>query len=173
MDICWCPSALCGCRARGMEPVEPFERDQFSGSPIIVDPSWPKPLPVDKDTGRPWVTGEVGGTCVDSRDHVFTVNGAFQNGLVAPETVIAIPSPPVIEYDRHGNVVNAWGDPATLPNSIHGCFVDYQDNVWIAGNADGIAQKYTHDGKTLLLQIGNEGGLRWAERCLWQSGAKF
>lgn len=122
----------------------------------IVDPFWPKPLPVDQATGKPWVTGEVGGTCVDSRDHVFTVNRAFQNGLVAPETVIAVPSPPVIEYDRQGNVVNAWGNPAILPNSIHGCFVDHQDNVWIAGNGDGIVQKYTHDG-TLLLQIGTKG----------------
>ncbi len=122
----------------------------------VVDPFWPKPLPVDQATGKPWVTGEVGGTCVDSRDHVFTVNRAFQNGLVAPETVIAVPSPPVIEYDRQGNVVNAWGNPAILPNSIHGCFVDYQDNVWIAGNGDGIVQKYTHDG-SLLLQIGTKG----------------
>ena len=33
-----------------------------------VDPFWPKPLPDD------WVTGNVGGTCVDSNDHVFIVN---------------------------------------------------------------------------------------------------
>jgi DNA-binding beta-propeller fold protein YncE len=127
----------------------------------VVDPFWPKPLPVDPETGKPWVTGEVGATCVDSRDHVFTVNRAFQNGLVAPETVIAVPSPPVIEYDRHGNVVNAWGNPDIVPTGIHGCFVDYQDNVWIAGNGDGIVQKYTHDGKTLLLQIGTRGVCDW------------
>jgi DNA-binding beta-propeller fold protein YncE len=122
----------------------------------IVDPFWPKPLPNDPATGKPWVTGEVAGTCVDSRDHIFTVNRGYQNGLVAPETVIAVPSPPVVEYDRHGNVVNAWGEPAILPNTIHGCFVDYQDNVWVAGNGDGIVQKYTRDG-TLLLQIGTRG----------------
>src|SRR3546814_6519665 len=58
----------------------------------------------------------------------------------------------VIEYDPHGNVVNAWGDPAILPNGVHGCFVDYQDNVWIAGNGDGIVQKYSRKGE-LLLQI--------------------
>ena len=123
----------------------------------IVDPFWPKPLPSDPMSGKPWVTGEVGGTCVDSKDHVFTVNRAFQNGLISPETVIGVASPPVIEYDRDGNVVNAWGNAAILPNSIHGCFVDYQDNVWIAGNGDGIVQKYTHDGSTLLLQIGTKG----------------
>jgi DNA-binding beta-propeller fold protein YncE len=117
-----------------------------------VDPFWPKPLP-DK-----WVTGEVAGTCVDSQDHVFIVTRGFQpGGLVAPETVVAKASPPVIEFDTKGDVVNAWGNPAILPNGVHGCFVDYQDNVWIAGNGDGIVQKYTHDGSTLLLQIGTKG----------------
>ena len=44
------------------------------------------------------------------------------------------------------------------PNAqIHGCFVDYQDNIWIAGNGDGIVEKWTHDGKTQLLQIGTKG----------------
>src|SRR5215468_5400593 len=131
----------------------------------IVDPFWPKPLPSDPVSGKPWVTGEVGGTCVDSKDHVFTVNRGFQGNLVSPETVIAVPSPPVIEYDSDGNVVNAWPtDPAKqarLPTGIHGCFVDYQDNVWIAGNGDGIVQKYTHDGSTLLLQIGTKGMCDW------------
>ena len=32
-----------------------------------VDPYWPKPLP-DR-----WVTGEIGGVCVDSQDHIFVV----------------------------------------------------------------------------------------------------
>lgn len=126
----------------------------------VVDPFWPKPLPVDQATGKPWVTGEVAGTCIDSRDHIFTVNRGYNNGLVAPETVVAVPSPPVVEYDRHGNVVNAWGNPAILPNGIHGCFVDYQDNVWIAGNGDGIVQKYTRKGD-LLLQIGTRGMCDW------------
>ena len=122
----------------------------------VVDPFWPKPLPNDPETGKPWVTGEVAGSCVDSRDHIFTVNRGYNNGLVAPETVVAVPSPPVVEYDPHGNVVNAWGDAAILPNGVHGCFVDYQDNVWIAGNGDGIVQKYSRKGD-LLLQIGTRG----------------
>jgi NHL repeat-containing protein len=126
----------------------------------VVDPFWPKPLPNDPDTGKPWVTGEVAGSCVDSRDHIFTVNRGYNNGLVAPETVVAVPSPPVVEYDGHGNVVNAWGNAAILPNGVHGCFVDYQDNVWIAGNGDGIVQKYTRKGD-LLLQIGTRGMCDW------------
>jgi hypothetical protein len=137
-----------------------------------VDPFWPKPLPVDsahisKTTGKPkpWVTGEVGGTCIDSKNHVITVNRGFQTGgLISPDTVIATPSPPVVEYDGEGNVVNAWGDESknadgtnkVLPNGIHGCFVDFQDNVWIAGNGDGVVQKWSHDGNTLLLTIGEK-----------------
>jgi len=144
-----------------------------------VNPFWPKPLPDN------WVTGEVAGTCIDSNDHVFIVNRGFQTGgLVSPEGVAGQPvkskaSPPVIEFDRAGNVVNSWGSPALnvgpittpptpvqgtlppgtnrdLPNGIHGCFVDYQDNVWIGGNGDGVVQKYTHDG-VFLMQIGIKG----------------
>ena len=40
---------------------------------------------------------------------------------------------------------------------MHGCFVDHQDNVWIAGNGDAIVQKYSHNLGTLLLQIGEKG----------------
>src|SRR5712691_505639 len=146
-----------------------------------VDPFWPKPLTDN------WVTGEVGGTCIDSQDHVFIVTRGFQTGgLVSPEGVGGADtktgtlvgafkskaSPPVIEFDPAGNVVNSWGNPtlepagalgplgqsiagqnAVLPNGIHGCFVDYQDNVWIGGNGDGVVQKYSHHG-TFLLQIG-------------------
>jgi hypothetical protein len=119
-----------------------------------VDPFWPKPLP-DR-----WVTGEVAGTCLDSNDHLFTVNRGATGGppgnLTAKEALVGKPSPPVIEFDRAGNVVNAWGNLAVLPNGLHGCFVDYQNNVWIAGNGDGIIQKYSHSG-VLLMQIGVRG----------------
>ena len=116
---------------------------------FVVDPSWPRPLP------NRWVTGEVAGTCIDSKDHIFTVNR--RNLLDLQKTLGLTPAPPVIEFDGEGNVVNAWGDPAIMPNGVHGCFVDHEDNVWIAGNGDGIVQKYSHDGKTLLLQIGTKG----------------
>src|SRR5262252_10612553 len=130
-----------------------------------VDGNWPKTLPSAGDFGtplvlststgkpKPWVTGEVAGTCTDSRDHVFTVN---RGNLVAPEDVEAVSSPTVIEFNQAGNVVNAWNTTARQAQ-IHGCFVDYQDNIWIAGNGDGVVQKWSHDGKTLLLQIGTLG----------------
>jgi NHL repeat-containing protein len=147
----------------------PLQADPPKAPVFNVDPFWPKPLPHN------WVTGEVGGTCVDSQDHVFIVTRGFQTGgLVSPEGVAGRPekstaSPPAIEFDPEGNVVNSWGNPAivpagepnagqnaVLPNGIHGCFVDYRDNVWIAGNGDGVVQKYSHDGSTLLLTIGTK-----------------
>jgi hypothetical protein len=135
--------------------------------PVLkLDPNWPKlPLPSAGDFGtpiavstatgkpKPWITGEVAGTCVDSQDNVFTVN---RGNLVNNEPLKAVPSPTVVEYDPAGNVVAAWNTTA-VQAQIHGCFVDYQDNIWIAGNGDGIVQKWSHDGSTLLLQIGTKG----------------
>ena len=135
----------------------PFSRDllrgQVSSTSINfqVDPFWPRPLPND------WVTGNVGGTCVDANDHVFIVNRtADPNNLTAQEKEVGRPAPPVIEFDPEGNVVNFWGDPQVVPSGIHDCYFDYEGNLWIGGNTDAIAQKYSRDGK-LLLQIGTKG----------------
>ncbi len=134
-----------------------------------VDATWPKPLPAPKDSAgqtHQWITGDVGANCIDSRDHMIVVTRGFQRGgLQGTDGTQSIASPPVLEIDATGNLVNSWGDAtlapsgvaAVLPNSIHGCYVDYEDNVWIGGNGDGVAQKWSHDGKQLLLQIGEKG----------------
>jgi hypothetical protein len=163
---------------------QPVQAQSAAKPPLLaVDPLWPKPLP------NGWVLGQVGGTCIDSNDHVFIVTRGFQTGgLTSPEGVgganpntgalggayKTVAAPPVIEFDPAGNVVNSWGNPAlvpagtpppvgtvsvvgqnaVVPNGMHGCYVDYQNNVWIGGNSDGVIQKYTHDGSTMLLQIG-------------------
>ncbi len=118
-----------------------------------VDPFWPKPLPRDPETGRYWVTGEVAGNAFDSRDQLYTVN---RRNLIDTEQRNAAPSPAFLVYDPAGNVV-ASATPPVLPDGLHGCLVDHQDNVWIAGNADAIVQKYSHDLTALLLQIGEKG----------------
>ena len=134
-----------------------------------VDPFWPKPLPTTADAdglARQWVTGMVGASCIDSHDHVITVNRGFlPGGLLPQEGSQSVPSPPVILYDTDGNVAASWGDPAltpagaaaVLPHGIHGCATDEMDNIWIAGNSDGVVQKWTHDGSEMLLQIGTKG----------------
>jgi len=113
-----------------------------------VDPSWPKPLP------NMWVTGSVGGVCTDAQDHVFIVN---RRNLTDNDLDAAYQAPTVIEFDPQGNVANSWGDSNVLGSGRHGCYVDYENNVWIPSNQDGIVQKFTHDGSKLLLQIGTKG----------------
>ena len=113
-----------------------------------VDPSWPRPLP------NKWVTGAVSGVCTDAQDHVFIVN---RGNLTENELDSGRQAPPVIEFDPQGNVANSWGNREILPEGLHGCFVDYQGNVWLAGSDDTFVQKYSHDGSKLLLQIGQKG----------------
>jgi hypothetical protein len=127
----------------------PVRTDAQNQAPKFqLDPLWRKSLPDH------WITGEVGGTCFDAQDHLFTVN---RGNLTPKEQVLGVVSPAVIEFGNDGQVVNSWGDRAVLPKKLHGCFIDYQGNVWIAGNEDAIVQKYSHDGSKLLLQIGVKG----------------
>jgi len=111
-----------------------------------VDATWPKPLP------EGWITGQLGGVCIDGRDNVIVVN---RGDITAEEAENATGAPPVIIFDPQGNVVGAFGDPKVVPKSIHGCFVDGAGNIWVGGNSDAMVQKYSRDGK-LLLQIGGK-----------------
>jgi hypothetical protein len=155
----------------------PLPQAQGGGKPVTgeraptykVDPFWPKPLPIVKDAqglSHQWMTGEVGGNCIDSHDHIITVNrGWRRGGLLQQEGTQSIPAPPVVVYDPEGNIVSSWGDPklnengtaAVLPTGSHGCFADYQDNIWLGGTGEGVIQKWSHDGKKMLLQIGTKG----------------
>jgi hypothetical protein len=118
-----------------------------------VDAGWPKPLPRDPATGRYWITGEVAGNAFDSHNRLYTIN---RRNLTDTELRIGTPSPAFLVYDLAGDVVDS-ATPPVLPDGVHGCFVDHRDNVWIAGNGDAIVQKYSHDLRTLLLQIGEKG----------------
>jgi DNA-binding beta-propeller fold protein YncE len=123
-------------------------RAQGNAPVFAVDPAWPKPLP------NLWVTGGIGGLCIDSRDHVFILN---RRDLTDNDLDAGRQAPVVIEFDPDGNVVNSFGDPDSTPNNPHGCTVDAENNVWLTGTGDGIVQKYNHDGSKLLLQIGKRG----------------
>jgi hypothetical protein len=153
------------------------QTQSWGGPKYRFDPNWPKPLPPVKDAQgamRSQTTGGVGTHCIDSKDHIFQFNRRYvelgQVGL-RPDDPRRDPRPgtvasaPVFELDPEGNVVNAWGDPsltpagmsAVLPQGTHGCSVDYEGNVWVGGNSDGVVQKWSHDGKKMLLQIGTKG----------------
>lgn len=123
---------------------------------LRVDPSWPAPLP------ERWILGQVSGIAVDDRDHVWIVQrprtltereaGAAQE---PPLSECCVPAPSVIEFDREGRVVQAWGGPHHLdawPGSEHGIFVDRNRNVWIGSNGPGstVVLKFGPDGEHLL-----------------------
>src|SRR5262245_10103736 len=112
-----------------------------------VDPFWPKPLP------NRWVVGQIGGVCVDARDHVFLLN---RQDVKDEELDAGRLAPQVIELDSDGAVVNSWGDPKQLPRGLHGCTFDKDDNIWIVGEGSGMAHKFSHDGKKMLLQVGQD-----------------
>ena len=114
-----------------------------------VDPFWPKLSPADR-----WITGGLGGMCIDGRDHVFILN---RQNVVPEDLDGARLAPPVIEFDPDGNVVGSWGDPSLLGDRLHDCHVDDDQNVWIVASGTGVVQKYSSDGSELLLQIGETG----------------
>src|SRR5437773_1708282 len=126
------------------------------------DPLWSQALP------NKWVTGQVGGTAVDSHDNlwVFHRPGTIPDGekaaaLTPPQAECCIPAPAVLVFDTNGKFIRAWGAPGPgyeWPASQHGIFVDHKDNVWLSGNAkeDNQILKFTPNG-AFLMQIGRAG----------------
>lgn len=130
----------------------------------LPDPSWPKPLPHN------WIIGQVGGVAVDAQDHVWILyrphslsveeRGATEN---PPRSKCCVPAPPVIEFDRAGNVLRAWGGPVkgapyTWPQNEHGLYIDNKGYLYINGNGpiDGQVLKFKPDG-TFVKQFGSPG----------------
>ena len=106
-----------------------------------VDPLWPKPLP------NHWLMGQTIGVSVDAQDNVWVIHraGSLEPGEVHATTTPRIaqccaPAPPILEFDKAGNLLNSWGGKAEgydWPDSNHGITVDYKGNVWIGGNGRG------------------------------------
>lgn len=115
-----------------------------------VDPSWPKPLP-DR-----WVIGGLGGVCVDAQDHVVILN---RQDVLEVDLNAGRLAPPIIEFDAAGSVVHSWGDLKDLDPRLHSCHFDGEGHFWVASAPSGMVRKYTHDGRTRLLQIGEKGRL--------------
>ena len=139
-------------------------RTAMAGEPprFEVDPFWPKPLPNN------WILGQVAGIAVDAQDHVWiiqrprTLTDDEKGATLDPQrSQCCAPAPPVIEFDRDGNVVQAWGGPGAgydWPKNEHGIRVDAGGFVWLGGNApdDGMILKFARDGK-FVMQIGKSG----------------
>lgn len=133
-----------------------------------VDPYFPQTLPNN------WIVGQVTGISVDDRDHVWIVHRPGSStprelGSAAnpPTGMCCESAPPVIEFDREGNVVRAWGGPGEgydwpvtgMGVGEHGLHVDHTGHVWIgSGPGSNMTQvlKFTRDGE-FVLQIGVAG----------------
>jgi DNA-binding beta-propeller fold protein YncE len=132
------------------------------GPRFAVDPAWPKPLPNN------WLIGQIGGLFVDQYDHVWV----FQRprsltddergaALTPPISICCKPAPPVLEFDREGNLIQAWGGPGPgydWPQMEHGIAVDREGFVYLGGNGtnDGAILKFTRSGK-FVAQFGRPG----------------
>jgi DNA-binding beta-propeller fold protein YncE len=128
-----------------------------------VDPLWPKPLP------NHWILGWTIGLWVDEKDNVWIIHrgasGLHDNEkgaeLKPPIAECCVTAPPILVFDKEGNLLRAWGGPGPgyeWPESNHGVHVDYKGNVWIGGNGqkDAHILKFTNDGK-FLMQVGRSG----------------
>jgi DNA-binding beta-propeller fold protein YncE len=130
----------------------------LSAPSFVVDPAWPT-------VPNGWVLGEV--TSIAARgDRIWVLHRPRS----IPEDQRARSAPPVLEFDRSGQLLGSWGGPADgydWPEREHGIWVDAAGYVWISGNggwprpaADGSTDdmilKFTRDGD-LVMQIGKRG----------------
>ncbi len=127
-----------------------------------VDPYWPKPLPNN------WILGQVAGIATDKNDHIWIIHRPLtltvdERGMTTtpPQSKCCVAAPPVMEFDREGNLLRSWGGAGAnydWPKNEHGIYVDPKGDVWVGGNAptDHMLLKFTAEGK-FLLQIGKPG----------------
>ncbi len=125
-----------------------------------VDPAWPKELPNN------WIMGQVGGMAVDRHDNIWVLQRPGTDtvdelgaSLTPPRSMCCMTTPPVLEFDTQGNLLQSWGGPGEgfdWPKTEHGIYVDKDDNVWIGANgpADRHILKFKNDGH-FLMQIGH------------------
>lgn len=166
-----------------------------------VVPGWPKPLPNN------WLIGQVGGIAVDRHDNIWIlqrsrtltsdeagatgaaleygegpVNVLGQPRPAGPVAQCCLPAPAVMQFDRQGNLLQAWGGPADpgfiypggkcdplmgcqWPAGEHGIFVDHNDNVYIGGNGSGNGTiggnpapwAATHGTDSMVIKFANDG----------------
>jgi hypothetical protein len=128
-----------------------------------VDPFWPKPLAGET------LFGNVIGVSVDAQDNVWVTHRGAANlnnnergsMLNPPISICCNAAPPVLAFNRAGDIIKSWGGPGQgyeWPESMHGIFVDHNNNVWLGGNGakDSQILKFTVDGK-FSAQSGHQG----------------
>ena len=136
-------AAVSSARAQSGKQVPTFQ----------VDPSWPQ-LP------ETWILGASAGIAADSSGNVWFLH---RPGSVTEKKACCRPAPVVMQFDAAGKLLQSWngageGYQWPMENDEHGIYVDYKNNVWIAGRgANGASEnqllKFDSRGK-FLLQVG-------------------
>jgi DNA-binding beta-propeller fold protein YncE len=139
--------------------VTPFHAGAQAGKQIPmlqIDASWP-------DWPETWIMGASAGIATDPSDNVWIIHRPASG---TEKRACCKPAPAVMEFDPRGKLLQSWNGPGEgyqwpLDNDEHGIFVDYKNNVWIAGRgANGTSEnqilKFDSKGK-FLLQIGRRG----------------
>lgn len=134
-----------------------------SGGPrYAVDATWPQPLP------NQWILGQVAGIATARDDTIWVIHRPRSltedergSTLTPPRSKCCSAAPPVLQFDREGRLLRAWGGPGEgyeWPANEHGIYVDPRGDVWIGGNAatDHMLLKFSPDGK-FRMQIGKSG----------------
>ena len=128
---CLVPTAVALCATVSATAQLPTPIPLSSGAPGVpqfaVDPNAAKALP------GAWMLGQVSGVAVDAAGHIGrsqwprsltpSESGAAQT---PPASTCCVPAPPVIEFDRDGSVIRAWGGPNSQfhwPDSEHSIHV--------------------------------------------------
>src|SRR5215469_6310495 len=136
-----------------------------SQMPVLqVDPYWPQ-LPEN------WIIGVGAGIATDAENNVWIIH---RPGTVTEKRACCKAAPVVMEFSPSGKLLQSWngageGYEWPLEKDEHGIFVDYKNNVWIAGRGTAFASvpvrngtsenqilKFDNKGK-FLLQIGRRG----------------
>src|ERR1700739_2546732 len=158
--------AAFGLGSRALEKGASVQAASMQVPMFEVDPMWPKPLP------NHWVIGMAIGVSVDAQDNVWIIHrgGSLEpkekyGDTNPPGADCCVTAPPVLEFDKTGNLIGHWGGPGkgyNWPNSNHGITVDYKGNVWIGGNGRTVDPKRQDTGATAAPE-GSQGAGAFAD----------
>lgn len=125
------------------------------------------------------------GSCTDLSDPV-PIDGLGNPRPDGPEATCCVPAPAVMQFDRKGHLLRAWGGPADpgfigphavgepgcdpaqgcqWPAGEHGIYVDHNDFVYLAGNGTGTGNcggnpcpyAGTHGADSMVLKFSADG----------------
>lgn len=158
-------------RHRSTAPVDGKGGEDVSG-PYEVIADWPQPLHSD------WVMGRVAGVYAESPDRIYVATSGelpsnYQGERVwGPDTIPKlVPALTdltnrigrwehiILVFDRNGKLIESWehqNSRIKSPNRILVSRYDPEHHIWIVDQGSRQVLKFTHDGKTLVMTLGEK-----------------